>query len=156
MNLKARRVSGNSFTAEDILEVVFNSEEQPIDYVVHSVEVVSGVPVLHGGGAKAGDFLHYKKSDEVNSDNVISDYSNILMNVTQETQGISVIKVVAEVVTVAMMEEYIHNSQIWQARLNASGLSHDDFEQQELPPVINSLKLKTSDITLTYNEDTFV
>ena len=154
MNLKARRVSGSTFSAEDKLEVTFTSDNQPMSSVVHTIELVSGINVTHGGGGLVGEYLHYKAVErDADADGII-DYSDIEMALVQETQGTSVIKVVCEAVTVAMvdafkveMEAYLEREQV------ALGLEE---EFTEVAPTLTPTVLKTGEITLEWTTDTFV
>ena len=94
MELKARRISGSSFSAEDKLEVTFNSDSQDISVMTHTIELISGVAVTHGGGAPADEYLHYKNTvTDANADGII-DYSGVEMPLVQVEKGTSVIKVV--------------------------------------------------------------
>ena len=43
MELKARRISGSSFTAEDRLEITFDSDGEDISVMIHTIEQISGV-----------------------------------------------------------------------------------------------------------------
>jgi hypothetical protein len=154
MNITARRISGSAFSAEDKLEVTFNSDNQPMSSVVHTIELVSGINVTHGGGGLAGDYLHYKASErDADADGII-DYSDIEMALVQESQGTSVIKVVCEAVTIAdtdafsvEMKAYIERKEV------AIGLEE---EFTEVAPTITPTVLKTGEITLEWTTDTFV
>ena len=135
MELKARRISGNSFSAEDKLEVTFNSDSKDISLMLHTIELVSGVNVTHGGGAPADEYLHYKAvSRDANADGII-DYSNVEMTLKQVEKGTSVIKVVCSVITKAEVDA-----------LNNGGYI------STLEPTI----YKTGEITLQWSDDGFV
>lgn len=101
MNLQVRSKEGSRFTAKDVLEVNFQSTTAGIVSVVHSIELVSGVEVTHGGGGAAGEFLHYKSNVHMNpvTERITYIDSPIEMQVEQATKGTSVIKIVAQVVT---------------------------------------------------------
>ena len=62
MATTARRISGNEFTPDDIIEV---SVDYPgIMYVCEQrIEVVSGPDVTHGGAAASTEYLHYKNAE---------------------------------------------------------------------------------------------
>lgn len=154
MNLQARRISGSSFSAEDKLEVTFASDNQPMSSVVHTIELVSGANVTHGGGGHPDEYLHYKAIErDADADGII-DYSDIEMALVQETQGTSVIKVVCQAVTKAEVdalnaevEAYIERKEV------AEGLEEEFTEE---PPTLTPTILKTGDITLEWSDDTFV
>jgi hypothetical protein len=150
MNLQIRKLSGNTFTAEDILELQLSSIEGTIVNAAHSIELISGTPVTHGGGAEAGTFLHYKAIIE---DLELIDYSNIVMNVVQEAQGTSVIKGVVEITTEANLTEFNSDSDVWTATWLASGIAAEDYTVEE--PTLVKIVLKTSEVTLEFSEDTF-
>jgi hypothetical protein len=154
MNLQARRISGSQFSAEDKLEVTFNSDNLPMASVVHTIELVSGINVTHGGGGLVGDYLHYKAVErDADADGII-DYSDIEMALVQESQGTSVIKVVCEAVTIAdadafsvEMEAYLERQEV------ALGLEE---EFTEVAPTVTPTVLKTGEITLEWSDDNFV
>jgi|TARA_B110000495_G_C22377587_1_gene244631 hypothetical protein len=103
MELKARRISGSPFSAEDRLDVTFDSDGEDMSLVIHTIEQISGVAVTHGGGAPADEYLHYKNLEaDANADGII-DYSNVEMHLVQAEQGTSVIKVVCSAITVAQV-----------------------------------------------------
>ena len=150
MNLQVRKLSGNVFTAEDLLELHLISEGASISRVVHHLELVSGPDVLHGGGASADTPLHYYTPSEDGSTPYTED---VTMVVEQVSQGTSVIKVVAEVVTADMMSEFNHNADVWSAHFRASGLTHEEYTVPE--PVLEHIALKSSEIILQSGEDSF-
>ena len=135
MELKARRISGNSFSAEDKLEVTFNSDSQDISLMLHTIELVSGVNVTHGGGAPADEYLHYKSTGrDANADGII-DYSDVEMTLEQVEKGTSVIKVVCGVITKAEVD----------------AIDNDGFVGTLEPTIF-----KTGEITLQWSDDSFV
>ena len=151
MNLQARRIKGDQFTAEDKLEVVLNTNNTDLASAFHTVEVVSGVAVTHGGGAPAGDFLHYKAYErDANADGVI-DYSTIEMQLEQASQGASVVKVVCEAVTKADSDTYRLALQAWKDAKEEQGDSFTDPQ-----PEVNKTVLETGEITLNWSDDTLV
>lgn len=154
MNIQARRISGSSFSAEDRLELVFDAENQSIHEVVHTVELISGVGVTHGGGSPAGEYLHYKSQDrDANSEGVI-DYSKVEMHVTQVNEGISVIRAVCQVVTKTMADTFMTETEAYVERKKASSGLEEEFT--EVAPTLESTVFKTGNITLEWTEDTFV
>jgi hypothetical protein len=165
MNLQARRISGSAFSAEDKLEITLNSDNQPMASVVHTIELVSGVNVTHGGGGLVGDYLHYKATErDADADGII-DYSDIEMALVQEDQGVSVIKVVAQVVNQADSETnqaagqaYSTEMEAWTKRKEvAAGLEEEFTEPKPTSPTyIEPIILKTGEITLEWTTDSFV
>jgi hypothetical protein len=154
MNLQARRISGSSFSAEDKLEVTFNSDNQPISSVVHTIELVSGSNVTHGGGGQPDEYLHYKAVERDADSNSVIDYSDIEMALIQETQGTSVIKVKCEAVTKAEADAFNTEVESWMERKEvAEGL---DEEFTEEAPTFEPTILTTGEITLEWSDDNFV
>jgi hypothetical protein len=153
MNIQARRVSGSAFSAEDKLEVTFNSDNQPMESVVHTIELVSGSNVTHGGGGNPDEYLHYKSVETDADDDGIIDYSNIEMALVQEEKGTSVIRVKCEGITKADAEEYIKPYRDWENE------PESDTKSKSPPPEpspIEPLVFTTGEITLEWVEDTFV
>jgi hypothetical protein len=161
MNLKARRDRASNTSKIDSLEVILDTDNNDMATVFHTIEVVSGVNVTHGGGAKAGQYLHYKSSEtDADADGII-DYSNVIMELEQEKQGISVIRVHCEVVTMAQRIAYRDAVKAWSDTSTESGLSSNkNGEPMEStliePSVPTPLELITGEITLEWYEDTFV
>ncbi len=154
MNIQARRISGSSFSAEDKLEVTFNSDNQPMASVVHTVELVSGVNVTHGGGGQPNEYLHYKAVErDADGDGVI-DYSDVVMALVQEEQGTSVVKVKCEAVTKAASDILIVELEAWNERKGVAEGLEEEFTEE--PPTIEPTTITTGDITLEWSEDTFV
>ena len=135
MELKARRINGSSFSAEDKLEVTFDSDGKDISVMTHTIEQISGVAVTHGGGAPADEYLHYKNSlTDANADGIV-DYSAVVMPLVQVEKGTSVIKVVCGVITKAEVD----------------ALDNDGF-----PGTLEPTIYKTGEITLQWADDSFV
>jgi len=162
MNLQARRISGSSFSAEDKLEVTFSSDNQPMASVVHTIELVSGVNVAHGGGGQPNEYLHYKATErDADSDGVI-DYSDVEMALVQDTQGTSVIKVTAQVLTKAEADTFNSEVEAYSQRVEAAGVNEEnpngtDGTFTEEHPILSPLTiLTTGEITLEWSEDNFV
>ena len=154
MNLQARRISGSSFSAEDKLEVTFSSDNQPMASVVHTIELVSGSNVTHGGGSQPNEYLHYKATErDADSDGVI-DYSDVEMALVQDTQGTSVIKVKCEAVTKAEVDAFNTEVEAWNERKEvADGLEEEFVEEL---PILEPTILTTGEITLEWSDDNFV
>ncbi len=133
MELKARRISGSPFSAEDRLDVTFDSDGEDMSLVIHTIEQISGVAVTHGGGAPTDEYLHYKNTEtDANADGIV-DYSNVIMSLVQAEKGTSVIKVVCSVITVAQVTAFEDNG-------------------TTITPTI----YKTGEITLEWADDSFV
>jgi hypothetical protein len=165
MNIQARKISGSAFSAEDKLEVTLGSDNQPMASVVHTIELVSGVNVTHGGGGLVGDYLHYKATErDADADGII-DYSDIEMTLVQEEQGVSVIKVVSQVMNQADSEANQAAGQAqatelkaWTERKEVAAGLEEEFTEPEptAPTYIEPTILKTGEITLEWSDDTFV
>jgi len=154
MNLQARRISGSSFSAEDKLEVTFASDNQPMSSVVHTIELVSGANVTHGGGGQPDEYLHYKAIErDADADGII-DYSDIEMALVQETQGTSVIKVVCQAVTKAEADAFNVEVEAYNERKEVAEGLEEEFTEE--PPTLTPTILKTGEITLEWSDDTFV
>jgi uncharacterized beta-barrel protein YwiB (DUF1934 family) len=154
MNIQARRTSGSTFSAEDKLEVTFNSDNQPMASVVHTVELISGSNVTHGGGGQPDEYLHYKATERDADNDGIIDYSDIEMALIQEEQGTSVIKVKCGAVTKADVDASIAEVEAWIERKGvAEGL---DEEFTEVAPTFEPTILTTGEITLEWSDDNFV
>ena len=150
MNLQARKISGSTFTKEDKLEVVLNTDNQPMASVVHTIELVSGVNVTHGGGGQPDKYLHYKAVErDADADGII-DYSSVIMNLVQEEKGTSVIKVVCQVTTKADIDNYNAEYIAWE------NTPQDGTKLGTEPTPPSPTTFKTGDITLEWNEDVFV
>jgi hypothetical protein len=150
MNLQARRISGSAFSAEDKLEVTFNSDNQPMYSVVHTVELVSGVNVTHGGGGQPNEYLHYKAVER----DADSDYSDIEIALVQETQGTSVIKVKCEAVTKAEADAFNAEVEAWVERKQVAEGLEEEFTEEA--PTLEPTILTTGEITLEWSDDNFV
>jgi len=155
MTLQARRISGSAFSAEDKLEVTFNSDNQPMASVVHTIELVSGINVTHGGGGLAGDYLHYKAAERDADGDGIIDYSDIEMSLVQETQGTSVVKVVCQVITKADADAFTVEYEAYIERKEVAAGFEEEFTE-EPPTPLEPTVLKTGEITLEWSTDTFV
>ena len=81
-NLKAKRILGGQFTADDTLEIQLTTATDLYSCVQH-IEVVSGIDVTHGGGAASGTALHYKAEERDADGDGIIDYSSSEMTIVQ-------------------------------------------------------------------------
>jgi len=144
--VNARRIKGSKFTQDDLLEIAYTGGDTDIR-MINTIEVVSGVDVTHGGGGLAGDYLHYKKDLD-------NDYSSLSMLLSQSEQGTSIIKVVSKITTGEQITNNKINLEAWEERREvAAGLEEEFTEEAPTPEVITH---KTGEITLDWNEDTFV
>ena len=149
MNIQARRISGSSFSAEDKLEVTFASDNQPMSSVVHTIELVSGVNVTHGGGGQPNEYLHYKAEErDADADGII-DYSGVIMNLAQEEKGTSVIKVKCAVITESDAGAFNVAMLDW-----VNEPESDTKGPKPLPP--EPTVLSTGVMTLEWTEDVFI
>jgi len=162
MNLQARRTKGDQFSNTDSLEVILNTDNQNMQEVYHTIESISGPAVTHGGGAAAGEFLHYKSMEtDADSDGII-DYSSAELRVMQESPGVSVIRVICSYILKSEAEVYISATSIENARADEAGVSPEfpdgiDGNFVKNPPeTFDWRQLKTGEITLEWSEDPFV
>lgn len=155
MNLQARRKKGDRFTADDTLEVSFNTDSTDMGMVLHTVEHVSGPTVTHGGGGQSGDYLHYKAIERDADANGVIDYSDVEMIVSQEEKGTSVIKIVAKYVTKADNDADMADMLAWSNAKDAAIANGDSFTEAPPSPAPTTT-IKTSDLTLEWTDDTFV
>jgi len=164
ITLKARRSSGDQFTNEDNIELVldYTGEGKMYEAFV-TIEQVSGVAVTHGGGAPAGEWLHYKSYGEhADSDGYI-DYTNTNVQVHQASKGTSVIKVKCKYVTKAQYDTASAALQEWEdtylvetiLKDGTSTYSQPDADTPEAPTVTFTT-LTTGEITLKWEDDSFV
>jgi len=174
MEIKARKVYGSQYSSEDLIEV-----EMVIDKDIvlcnHTVVLVSGVPITHGGGASSGEYLHYKSHERDADDDGNIDYSNLVINIEQQEKGTSVIKIVAEYATQEEIDAYDAKNDAdfeqWKTdtgfvpaiELNYGVEPPEEVESLdgseafwlEVEPFQKST-VETGEITLDWTEDTFV
>ena len=161
MELQVRKIKGSRFTKEEILEVIINSDNQSLDSVLHTIELVSGVGVTHGGGGQPSEYLHYKAVErDVDGDGII-DSSNIKMHVEQKEQGTSIIRVSCKVVTVADKKSFEEARSAYSDAAIEAGVTYEhpngpDGTFIEKPPTLETTILKTGELTLEWSSDTFV
>lgn len=149
MNLQARRIGGSTFSAEDVLEVILDTDNQALATAIHTIELVSGVNVTHGGGGQPDEYLHYKAVERDADGDGIIDYSNITMNLIQDEKGTSVIKVKCKTYTQESVDAYNTAFQEW---INTP--ESDDKGSEPLPPEFTVLS--TKEITLEWTDDAFM
>lgn len=143
-SLQAKRIKGDQFTAEDVLEVKFNHDEDMAS-VVYTLVKVSGEDVTHGGGGAVGTYLHYKNHNTDANDDGIIDYSvPANMCLEQQAKGTTVIKVKAETITKSDADTFTTDYEAW---LNDNTLDE---------PTLTKTYYETGEITLKWSDDTFV
>ncbi len=157
----AKRLWGDQFTSDDLIETTFNySDLGKMEQCITTIELVSGVTVTHGGGASAGDNLHYKDvSVDGDSDGYI-DYTTQNVQVKQAEKGDSVIKVVINYLTVTDHQKWKDDYKVWSDAyqtievLESGEQIEETAEGAPTPPAWSFTTLKTGDIALKYADDT--
>ena len=160
-DLKAKRVSGSNYTADDRLELQLTYTGNA-NSCVHYIEVVSGVDVTHGGGSSATR-LHYKSvENDADGDGVI-DYSSSFMSITQTEKGTSVIKAVAEVMLQSTVDTFNSDMNTWsdtyvtQVTLEDGTISYVvDDDAPDSPVYPTATTYKSGEITLVWSDDSYV
>ena len=164
ITLKARRSSGDQYTNEDNIELVFDySGEGKMHEAFVTIEQVSGVTATHGGGAPAGEWLHYKAYDLHGDKDGYIDYTNTNVQVHQKTKGTSVIKIKCKYITKAQFDTFKAEMQAWEdthlvETVLKDGTSMWTQPDKDVPerPVMPFTTLTTGNITLTWGDDSFV
>jgi len=158
-NIKARRILGGQFTADDTLEIQLTTATDVYSCIQH-IEVVSGIDVTHGGGAASGTALHYKSNaTDANSDGII-DYSTSEMTIVQASKGTSVVKVVANIMLLSTYNTWKGLADSWYAA-NTTGTDidmtlNDGSSWDDLPTYPATTEFKSANITLIWGDDSFV
>tara|TARA_R110002072_G_scaffold27213_1_gene88771 strand:- start:1140 stop:1625 length:486 start_codon:yes stop_codon:yes gene_type:complete len=158
-NLKAKRILGGQFTADDTLEIQLTTATSVHSCVQH-IEVVSGVNVTHGGGAASGTPLHYKSEErDADGDGVI-DYSSSEMTIVQVEKGTSVVKVVANIMLLSTHNTFQALYNTWMTD-NTTGTGedltlNDGSSWDDTPTYPATTELKSGELTLTWGDDSFV
>lgn len=158
-NLKAKRILGGQFTADDTLEIQLTTATSVHSCVQH-IEVVSGVDVTHGGGAASGTQLHYKAEErDADGDGVI-DYSSSEMTIVQVEKGTSVVKVVANIILLSEHNAFQTTYDTWITD-NTTGefpniVLNDGSSWDDIPTYPATTELKSGELTLTWGDDSFV
>jgi|13_taG_2_1085334.scaffolds.fasta_scaffold05251_3 hypothetical protein len=163
VTLQARRTWGDQFTATDTLEVKFDyTELGKMGSCLTTIEKVSGVDVTHGGGASAGDYLHYKAVEEDGDSDGWIDYSTQTVQVQQAEKGDSVIKVKIKYKTKTEEEAYRAEYQTWsdtyqtEKVMESGGTEIITETGAPAPPVYTMTDLATGNISIKWADDTFV
>ena len=124
MDLKAKITRGGKFSAEDIIETQLTYTGD-IKTCIQKLELISGVDVLHGGGATATTPLHYKSTERDADDDGIIDYTTTEMQIVQVEKGVSVIKIVADVLLKADYDTHAAALRVWSDAYATSSTDED-------------------------------
>jgi acylphosphatase len=152
MNLQARKINGNVYTAEDVVEVNFTGNSKEIETMLYTIEVVSGVDVTHGGGAPSGEYLHYKSIErDVDSDGDI-DYTSSEMVIAQLEKGESVVRIKGECITKLALDEYVEaDAQYEETLASLTDLEEIEAHKSNKPTLIPE-HLTSGGITLNWSD----
>lgn len=163
VTLKAKRIRGDKFTSEDLIEAQFEyTEVGTMAQCLTTIELVSGVDVTHGGGADAGQYLHYKAVEVDGDENGWIDYSSMNIQVQQEEKGESVIKIVFRYTTVAEDSQYEADYNAWSDAYQTITILADGTQEvvtaPDAPaaPSLTYTVIKSGEIPLEWSDDTFV
>ena len=156
-NLKAKRILGGQFSADDTIEIQLTTETDVYSCIQH-IEVVSGVDVTHGGGAASATALHYKAQDrDADGDGVI-DYSSSEMTIVQVEKGTSVVKVVANIILLSTHNTFKTSFDAWM-EANTSNLNttlNEGSSWDDVPTYPATTEYKSGELTLVWSDDSFV
>tara|TARA_R110002012_G_C11639791_1_gene610518 strand:+ start:392 stop:895 length:504 start_codon:yes stop_codon:yes gene_type:complete len=165
-DLKARRVLGGQFSADDTLELQFTYEGDAHSCIQH-IEEISGPTVTHGGGAAAATPLHYKAwmRDDGSTDAVdgVIDYASSMMTMVQTEKGTSVVKAVANIILKADYDAWVTTHANWVSTY----VTETTTDQNEIlwkledgapdePAFPEPTEYKSGEITLVWQDDSFV
>ena len=158
--LKAKRVSGNQYTALDTIEVQF-TYEGTLHTCVQTVTMISGPTVTHGGGAAADVRLHYKAPERDADIHGAVDYSTSTMDIVQSAKGTSVVKVVADVILKSDYDTFMAAHVEWRdAYVLSADVDGAEWRLAEGAPAAPTYPEVTTyesgAITLVWADDTFV
>jgi hypothetical protein len=158
-NLKAKRILGGQFTADDTLEIQLTTATDLYSCVQH-IEVVSGIDVTHGGGAASGTALHYKAEERDADGDGIIDYSSSEMTIVQVSKGTSVVKVVANIILLSEHNTFQATYDTWMTD-NTTGVFpnivlNGGSSWDDIPTYPATTALKSGELTLTWGDDSFV
>jgi hypothetical protein len=163
MKLQGRQLEGSIYTATDKFEFVLTGAPSPLAVVLHSIEVVSGPTVTHGGGALVGEFLHYKSIERhLEADGYIN-YGSVDVLIEQQSKGDTVFKGVASVISSTDSEANAAASSAWANTMAAAGVSDDfprgtdgNFDWSAAPVFIEPTIVKTENLTCTWRDSVLV
>tara|TARA_B100000470_G_C19648016_1_gene327381 strand:- start:13 stop:561 length:549 start_codon:yes stop_codon:yes gene_type:complete len=123
MNIQTRRKIGSPLLFNETLEVQTDYSETGDPFLVtHSIELIDGPSITHGGGAKAGAFLHYIAADIDEDCSGNTDYALFEMVVKQEAEGVSRFKILADVVSVEAQNAFLVLLEEWKLAIEAAGI----------------------------------
>lgn len=153
--MQVRRVSGSMFTSEDTLEVRMVDSEGPLEILTHTIDIISGPNITHGGGGQPGEYLHYKSLERDADGDGNIDYSLCEIPVKQESKGDSVIIVTGKYCTKAEIEAHEAALSAWQTKMQElTELAEVEALEKELP-VFEFSFVSTSEVTLSWGDDDF-
>ena len=164
ITLKARRSSGDQFTNEDNIELVFDySGEGKMYEAFVTIEQVSGKTVTHGGGAPAGEWLHYKAYDLHADEDGYIDYTNTNVQIHQKEKGTAVFKIKCKYVTKAEHDTVAAAVQAWEDEYLVETVLKDGTSMFTQPdadspekPALTYTTLTTGNIEVKWEDDSFV
>jgi hypothetical protein len=163
ITLQAKRLRGDQFTADDLLESKFVYADVGTMYeTITTIEVVSGVEVTHGGGADAGSYLHYKSVEDHGDSDGYIDYTTQNVQVTQSEKGDSVIKIVIKYISVTAHDAWLSDSKAWSDAYETVTVLEDGTRQLDVAdgappaPARAYTTIKSGEIALKWADDTFV
>jgi hypothetical protein len=157
MNLQARRVKGDVFTSNDTIEIKVSGVLTSLVYMTYAIEVVSGPSVSHGGGAAADEYLHYKAKERDADSNGVIDYTTSIMNVSQASEGDSVIRIKGLYLTQEKQSQYIVDMEAFDATMSTLTDLVEIEALRESEPTLTPDSISTGLLTLSWNTfDEFV
>jgi|8_EtaG_2_1085327.scaffolds.fasta_scaffold04044_3 hypothetical protein len=161
--LTAKRLWGDQFTSEDLIESKFEySDLGKLEQCITTIELVSGVTVTHGGGASAGDNLHYKDVGVHGDSDGYIDYTTQNIQVKQTEKGDSVIRIVLSYLTVTDHNKYLADYKTWSDAYQTTEVYADGeevtstAEGSPAAPTWSFTSIKSGEISLKYADDPFV
>tara|TARA_R110000744_G_scaffold100414_3_gene193702 strand:+ start:1234 stop:1731 length:498 start_codon:yes stop_codon:yes gene_type:complete len=163
ITLQVKRLHGDQFTTDDLLETKFVYTDVGTMYEsLTTVEVISGVDVTHGGGAESDSYLHYKSvEDDADADGYI-DYSTQIVQVAQVEKGDSVIKVAIKYVSVADHNTWVSDMSTWSDAYETVTVLADGTQERDTAdgapsqPTRAYTVIKSGEVALKWADDTFV
>jgi len=164
MDIKVKRIYGDSFTNKD--EVIVNIQNEDFgkwNHILYGIEEVSGPSVKHGGGADANTYLNYK-NDSDKFANGVTNYANTNMVLTQDTQGDSVVRIKVRGITTTKQSEFNTAFSNWMTSANTDqgggviGMGNSAWMTANPQPNFDDyLTIQTSNtITISWGDDDWV
>ena len=161
-NLKAKKILGGKYTADDILEVKFTYTGDA-QSCVQWIEVIDGATVTHGGGSPAATKLHYKAHlrDDGTTDedeNGIIDYTTSHMTIVQTEKGTTVVKVCADILLKSTHDTYMTAYNTWYDTYHLEGGEEGELVEgaPNAPAFPEPTTHKSGEITLEWTDDAYV